>query len=265
MERLLNINRPEGFPLCAETLGVLNRNAEMLASWLKWLPLKNRQAVLFRDKDYLVVCQGMQNRIVKVGAISAQDFSRCKVTFTSENGSVTDSSGNVTTDVWTMETAFIVDEISTPLQWDVLNFESVFETRLWNDCLDAFVSGLSGSAISDGSLISLLALYGQDNILRDNGCRTQIRLELEYSIRAKLSSVLVIPFPAVCPDGVRLDADLEDMATSEHYPVRACVQDGALHVDIGRCLRDENIFTPSRPDQWIQCHGIIRINKEVLL
>lgn len=251
--------------MCAETLAVLNRNAEMLASWLKWLPLKNRQAVLFRDKDYLVVCQGMQNRIVKVGAISAQDLSQCKVTFTTESHSVTDSSGNVTTNVWTTETASIVDETSIALQWEILNFESVFETVLWNDCLDAFVSGLSGSAISDGSLISLLAMYGQGNILRDNGRKTQIRLELEYSIRAKLGSVLAIPFPAVCPDGVRLDADLEEAATGEHYPVRAYIQDSALHIDIGRWLRDEGIFTPSNPNQWIQCHGIIRINREVIL
>ena len=66
MERLLNINRPEGFPLCAETLEVLNDNSEMFSQWLKEIPLKNRQAVIFGN--HLLVCQNLQKRWVKLGA-----------------------------------------------------------------------------------------------------------------------------------------------------------------------------------------------------
>ena len=109
MERLLNINRPEGFPLCAETLEVLNDNSEMFSQWLKEIPLKNRQAVIFGD--HLLVCQNLQKRWVKRGAVSAASMSQCKLVFhTPVSHTVQDSNGHYYHDVWLTETADIVDE-----------------------------------------------------------------------------------------------------------------------------------------------------------
>lgn len=263
MERLLNINRPEGFPLCAETLQVLNDNSEMLAEWLMHLPLKNRQAVSFGN--HLLVCQNLQKRWVKLGAVSAASVSRCKLVFhDAVNHSVQDGDGNVIEGVWRTETADIVDEDTPGLQWTLLGLQHVFELKLWHDCLPSFEAGLSGSSISNGSFIEPVTLYDQENILRGNTERTQLRLAFTYTIRATLDSVLSVPMPSECPDGTRMEADLEVVSTGAHYPVRAYVNGGMLLIDIGRWLKDEIGWHPSAID-WIQCQGIVRINKEVLL
>ena len=88
--------------MCAETLEVLNDNSEMFSQWLKEIPLKNRQAVIFGD--HLLVCQNLQKRWVKRGAVSAASMSQCKLVFhTPESHSVQDSNGHDYLDVWLMD------------------------------------------------------------------------------------------------------------------------------------------------------------------
>ena len=259
----MNINRPEGFPLCAETLEVLNDNSEMFSQWLKEIPLKNRQAVIFGD--HLLVCQNLQKRWVKRGAVSAASMSQCKLVFhTLESHSVQDSSGHDYFDVWLTEKADIVDETSPNLQWTLLGLQHVFETRLWYDHLPSFEAGLSASSVSHGSVVSPPALYGQDNILRGNSARLQIRVAITYTLRARLTSVLSMPLPCECPDGTRMEADLEVVSTGKHYPVRAYVEGGELLIDIGRWLKDEDLYAGADPHFGKLCNDIIRINKEVL-
>lgn len=263
MERLLNINRPESFPLCAETLEVLNDNSEMFSQWLKEIPLKNRQAVVFGN--HLLVCQNLQKRWVKLGAVSAASMSQCKLVFhTPVSHTVQDSNGHEYFDVWLTEEADIVDETSPNQQWTLLGLQHVFELGLWYDHLPSFEAGLSASSVSGGSFVEPMSLYDQGNILRGNRERTQMRFAITYNIRATLSSVLSIPMPAECPDGTRLDADLEVVSTGMHYPVRSYISGGMLLVDVGRWLKDEGLFSGHGHD-WIQCNDIIRINKEVLL
>lgn len=248
--------------MCAETLQVLNDNSEMLAEWLKRLPLRNRQAVSFGK--HLLVCQNLQKIWVEKGAVSAASTSQCKLVFhETVSHSVRDNSNNPIADVWMTETADIVDESDPGAQWTILGLQDVFELKLWHDHLPSFEAGLSGSAISDGSFIEPVALFDQGNILRGNGERTQMRLAFTYTIRATSSSVLSVPMPAGCPDGTRLEADLEVAGTGDHYPVRAYVNGGMLLVDIGRWLKDEELFTPG--SRWRQCNDIIRINREVIL
>lgn len=272
MDRLLNIGRESGFPICSETLGVLNANSEMLASWIKWLPLKNRQAVLFPEKDYMVVCQNLRKRVVKVGSIIASDLTQCKVEFVIESHNVQDNNGNEFENVWQRETAVIVSEESPALKWHIMGFEQVFETRLWNNCIAEFESGLASSTISHGSFIETPTLYGGGNILRGNTSRTQINLAIAYKIRANVreadSMVLSIPFPAPIPGPVRIEADVQVESTGYHYPIRAYINDNdyTLKVNIGRWLTEEGLYDhTTNYINGFSCAGIIRINKEIIL
>lgn len=274
----MNINRPEGFPLCAETLQVLNDNSEMLAEWLKHLPLKNRQAVSFGN--HLLVCQNLQKRWVKLGAVSAASVSRCKLVFhDAVNHSVQDGDGNVIEEVWRTETADIVDEDTPGLQWTLLGLQHVFELKLWYDCLPSFEAGLPGMVSvfqqvgqpSTGSQlphhgldhITSLTLYEDDNTMVTNDERTRIKVALRYQGVSTAQHVIQLPLSFACPDGVRMDADIQDAATGAHYPIEAYTDGGALMLCVGRWLRNEGLIPAG--SHTANCDAIIRINKEVLL
>lgn len=263
MERLLNIEREGGFPLCAQTLQVLNDNSEMFSQWLKAIPLKNRQAVAFGE--HMLVCQNLQKRWVKRGTMTAASISQCKLVFSTVVNPVNIGLNNAIPDVWETETADIVDETSPGAQWTILGLSQVFELGLWYDNLPSLEAVLPSSSVSHGSIVSLPALHGQDNVLRSNSNRLQIHIALAYTLYARNTSVLSIPLPCECPDGTRMEADLEVVSTGKHYPVRAYVESGALLIDIGRWLTDENLYEGFDPHFGKLCNDIIRINKEVVL
>lgn len=278
MERLLNISRPGGFPLCAETLRVLNNNSEMFSQWLKEIPLKNRQAVLFGD--HLLVCQSLQKRWVKLGAVSAASTSQCKLVFhETVSHSVRDSSNNSIADVWLTEEADIVDESDSSMQWTLFGLRHVFELKLWYDCLPSFEAGLPGMVSvfqqvgqsSTGSQlpyhgldrITRLTLYEDDNTMKTNDERARIKVALRYQGVSTAQHVIQLPLPFACPDGVRMDADVQDAATGAHYPIEAYTDGGALMLCVGRWLRNEGLIPAG--SLTAGCDAIIRINKEVLL
>lgn len=260
----MNINRPESFPLCAETLEVLNDNSEMFSQWLKEIPLKNRQAVVFGN--HLLVCQNLQKRWVKLGAVSAASMSQCKLVFhTPVSHTVQDSNGHYYHDVWLTETADIVDETSPNQQWTLLGLQHVFETRLWYDHLPAFVAGLSGCAVSDGS-IAVTRMYGDGNILRANANCLQMKLAITGNLTARSNdTVLSIPFPTECPDGTRQEVDLQIESSEYHYSARSYFRNGMLRVNIGSWLKDFIKWQPSQSDPTWTRNIIIRINREVIL
>ncbi len=262
MDRLLNIGREGGFPICSETLSVLNENSEMLENFLQALPGMARTAIMFGN--YLFVSDALSHthRIIKVDSVGTGDFENCKLVFSTSTHSVHDSSDNEIPDVWKTDTADIVAAAQGEAKWRILRFEDVFELKLWHDHLQAFEAGLQGATVSSGSFVSAIALY-EDNVLRGNNERIQMRLSLSYTIRAQLSSILSIPIPFDCPDGTRMEADLQVINTGTHYPVRAYTEGGMLKIDIGRWLQDEGLFINHA--DWIQCNDIIRINKEVIL
>lgn len=267
MNRLLNIGRQTGFPICAETLGILNENNEMLASWLKGIPLKNRQAVLFKDKDYMVVCQRLQNRIVKVGTISAESFSQCKVVFSTENHSVHDSQNNVIEDVWREETADIVDEPSRALQWHIFGFERVFELGLWDDMLSEFASLLPSSTVTGGGgFMEVPTLQEGNNVIRGNNDRVQLNFAINVHVLADWTTILRIPAPFPCRDGVRLNANLKD-STNTNWPVRAMVKENAIYINIGRWLKDDVgwSYHIATNQTYEECIDVITINQEIIL
>lgn len=272
MERLINIDRPEGFPLCAETLGVLNSNSEMLSEWLNGIPLKNRQAVKFGK--HLLVCQNLQKRWVELGTVSATSMSQCKLVFQPvEDVTVYDNDGNSITGVWMSEKADIVNEASTGLQWTIMSLQDVFELKLWYDWLSSFEAGLPsgmsvGTVVGENPIhgldhITSLILYGDENEMVANGERARMKVAIRYQGVSSAGHVLQLPLPFDCPDGVRMEADVETTDSGAHYPIEAYTDGGALMVCVGRWLSAEGLI-PEGSHTAI-CDAVIRINKEVLL
>lgn len=273
----MNINRPEGFPLCAETLEVLNDNSEMFSQWLKEIPLKNRQAVIFGN--HLLVCQNLQKRWVKRGAVSAASMSQCKLVFhTPESHSVQDSNGYDYLDVWLTEEADIVDETSPNQQWTLLGLQHVFELKLWYDCLPSFEAGLpgmvsvlqqveqpsAGTQLHHGfDRITSLTLYDEGNEMVTNDERARMKVALHYQGLSTAQHVIQLQLPFACPDGVRMEADVQDTATGAHYPIEAYTDGGALMLCVGRWLRNEGLIPTG--SHTASCDVVIRINREVTL
>lgn len=269
---MINIDRPGGFPLCAETLGVLNSNGEMFSEWLKGIPLKNRQAVVFGN--HLLVCQNLQKRWVEKGTVSAASINQCKLVFQPvEDVTLHDNEENDINGVLIREKADIVDETAPGAQWTILGLQDVFELKLWYDCLPSFEAGLpswtsvgtvvGGTAIHGLDHITSIALYGDDNRLVSNTERARMKVAIRYQGVSSTGHVLQLPLPFECPDGVRMDADVEDATSGTHYPIEAYTDGGALMVCVGRWLSAEGLI----PDgsHTASCDAVIRINKEVLL
>ena len=273
----MNINRPEGFPLCAETLEVLTDNSEMFSQWLKEIPLKNRQAVIFGN--HLLVCQNLQKRWVKLGAVSAASMSQCKLVFhTPVSHTVQDSNGHEYFDVWLTETADIVDETSPSQQWTLLGLRHVFGLKLWYDCLPSFEAGLPGMVSvlqqveqpSAGTQlhygrdrITSLTLYDEGNEMVTNDERARMKVALHYQGLSTAQHVIQLQLPFACPDGVRMEADVQDTATGAHYPIEAYTDGGVLMLCVGRWLRNEGLIPAG--SHTASCDVVIRINREVTL
>ena len=269
---MINIDRPEGFPLCAETLGVLNKNSEMFSEWLKGIPLKNRQAVLFGN--HLLVCQNLQKRWVEKGAVSAASMNQCKLVFQPvEDVTVHDNEGNDVNGVLVREKADIVEETTHGDQWTILGLQHVFETKLWYDWLPSFEAGLPGgmsvaTVVGENPVHGLdhitgITLYGDDNELAANSERARMKVAIRYQGISSASHVIQIPIPFACPDGVRMGADVEATATGKHYPIEVYTDGGALMVCVGRWLRDEGLIPEG--SHAANCDVVVRINKEALL
>lgn len=265
MDRLLDINRQDSFPLCAETLQILETNSRALESWLRWLPLGTRQAVLFPDKDYIVVGTARQgNRTVKVGSISAGSLSSCKVVLnTVQRHSVTTGNGSVISDVWETQTADIVDAVASTDQWEVFSFDDVFELCLWHDDLVGFRewSIRQAQIAGTGKLMDRPVLYGDELVLQSNRHRLRFNIAISCTIDIRPDSVMTIPLLIYCPDGVRFNADIEGIWANvvKHYPIRVLIQNNEIQIDLGRFLTEELHASGALAEV------IIRINGEVVL
>lgn len=256
----MNIDRQSGFPLCAEMLKVLDENSRMLEAMLREITLDRRHAAEFGQ--YMLVCdQNGQKRVVKKGAESATSRDQCKLMFSITNKDVEDSNGNTFQDVWVEERANIMDENDPNEQWTILSIQEVLR-EVWRDLLPVFEAGLLGTGAVNGTVLSI-TLNREPNVLRSSTERVKIRIGLSCTVRVTENTVLTIPFPCECPDGTRVETDIEH--NGYHYPARAYIGSGMLHINIGRWLKDEDLFTPSLPLPNMLCNIIIRINKEVVL
>jgi hypothetical protein len=266
MNRLLNIGRTGGFPLCAETLGVLNENSEMLESALLQIPLLGRRCAVVCGSLLLTCNEDFRRRLVRIGDDSAASHDACKLVFHTTTHSVHDSQDNVIEDAWREETADIVDELSPALQWRIFRLEDVFEWRLWNDLTGDFAAMLPMSSVmGSGYLAEAPTLSGDGNVMRMNSNRIQLNFALRCHTYANARTVVKIPVPFDGIDGVRLNANLMD-STSANYPVRAMLKGGYMLINIGRWLQDDIHFVPNDTNGgYEECIDIITINQEIIL
>ena len=256
----MNIDRQSGFPLCAETLKVLDENSRMLEAMLREITLDRRHAAEFGQ--YMLVCdQDGQKRVVKKGAESATSRDQCKLVFIKTNKDVEDSNGNTIQDVWVEERANIMDENDPNEQWTILSIQEVLR-EVWRDLLPVFEAGLFGTGAVNGTVLSI-TLNREPNVLRSSTERVKIRIGLSSTVMANNNTVLLIPFPCECPDGTRVETDIE--YNGGHYPARAYIGSRKLYINIGRWLEDEGLYAPDLLSLNMPCNIIIRINKEVVL
>lgn len=267
MDRLLNIGREDGFPICAETFSVLNENSEMLNSFLQALPGMARSAIMFGNYLFVSDARSHTHRIIKVGSVETDDFENCELVISTSTHSVTDSSNNEFSDVWKTETADIVAAAQGEAKWRILRFEDVFELNIWQNLTEEFAALLPSASIQgNGGFVNVPSMAEGNNTLRvsHNGTRIQLDFAINIDIYAYTNTVLRIPVPFECRNGVRLNANLKD-STNSNFPVRAVVKDGRILINIGQWLRDIG-WTPEDADVmgYEHCIDVITINQEIL-
>ena len=263
----MNIGREDGFPVCAETLAVVSGNSEMLNSFLQALPGMVRSAIRFGD--YLFVSDALSHthRIMKVGSVETDDFENCKLVISTSTHSVTDSSNNEFPDVWKTETADIVAAAQGEAKCRILRFEDVFELNIWQNLTEEFAALIPSASIQgSGSFANLPSMAEGNNTVRVNynGSRIQLDFAVSIDIYANQRTVLRIPVPFGCRDGIRLNANLKD-STNNNYPVKAVIKDGQIYINIGHWLRDIG-WTAEQGDVvgYERCMDVITINQEIL-
>lgn len=268
MNRLKDISRQDGYPICAETLEVLSENSEMLNEFLKFVPLRNRTAVFFKGRSHLLVCQNLTNRVVKVGSIQTEDFDNAKVVFVSQSHDVTDSYGGTYEDVIDYEVAHVITANSNGEKWVFTGLSEVFEAGLWTDYLPSFEAGLSGSQISSlSSFITIPSLSGTSNVLMVNSTRLRMKLDIELSYNAKNNCVIRIPFDyAYVGQCYPLNAMIEVVSNNKVYPIHSYIYDGELVIDSGRWLMTEGLGVQNNAyAATVQCNDILHINDDIML
>lgn len=265
MDRLLNIDRPGGFPQCAETLGILDENSMMLEALLREIDLDRRRAAEFGQ--YMLVCdQNGQKRVVKKNVETATSRDQCKLVFCVTNYPVHDSEGNTIPDVWKTETADIVDESDSNKQWTILSIQEVLR-EVWRDLTPEFIAALPGISITNNGDIESnpILKYDYGNVVRVNSDRLQLKFAMRLQIKAYLMSHLSIPMPAEVPDGVRVEVDIENSNNGTYYatPAHARTKNGNLIVFVGHWMKQNNMITGFADCNTI--NGWFYVNREVVL
>lgn len=268
MNRLKDISRQDGYPICAETLEVLSENSEMLNEFLKFVPLRNRTAVFFKGRNHMLVCQNLTNRVVKVGSVQTEDFDNAKVVFVSQTQDVTDSYGETYEGVFESEVANVVYTNSNSEKWSFKSMNEVIECGLWTDYLPSFEAGLSGSQISTlSSFVSIPSLSGTSNVLMVNSNRLRMKLDIELSYKAKNNCVIRIPFDyAYIDQCYPLNAMIEDVSNNRVYPIHSYIYNGELVIDAGRWLMTEGLGVQHASlSSTVQRNDILHINADIML
>ena len=235
MDKLLNIGRQGGYPLCAETLQVLYDNARAVNVLLAGLGLPNKTAVFLGAESgaiaaggyrYLYVVTVGNRRLVRftLGAgVSTSDLSSAKVTVTETEKDVHDNNDNTIAGVYSEERAVIEHADNASERWTFYRLKDVLEPAIYKDLLPDFRTQIANTNVS------LDEEYG--NILRmnENKLRVKLKLQRTFVIGQAVSQNTVwtglsIPF-----------------APSGTYPLNAIARINNDWYSIGAFLSDGNI------------------------
>ena len=195
MDKLLQISREGGYPMCAETLQILYDNAMAVNVLLAGLDLPDNSAVILsspRGTDvfggasigasnteikYLYVKTSIRKGLVRLttGSGSLQqnlvDPNSDKVVITESQHNVYDSGGNVIENVYTTERATIVSTSVEVDKWKFYTLKEVLEPAIYDDMLPDF-----RTLINNTTGIELDNNYR--NILRKNANKLRVKLKL---------------------------------------------------------------------------------------
>ena len=136
MDRLLNISRAVGYPLCAETLELMHNNVQLLETVLNGLNLPQHTIVRFPYGNFAYVQSNLSTsgggEILEIGtgANLANDDVH-GYTITSENHSIEDSNANPYSDVYETRRLNLSDTGSLDQIVKCYNFDEVLEKAFW--------------------------------------------------------------------------------------------------------------------------------------
>lgn len=139
MDRLLNIGRDNGYPLCAETLELLHKNVQLLETVLNGLNLPRHTIVRFPYGDFAYVqtvdSTSGRGEILKIGTGGTLSNSAVvSYSFTSSNVTITDSNNNDYEDVYQNRTLNLSTQPSPLMSGvKVVDSENLFDFALWKD------------------------------------------------------------------------------------------------------------------------------------
>ncbi|MBR0055612.1 MAG: hypothetical protein IJP65_09990 [Bacteroidales bacterium] len=139
MDRLLNIGRDDGYPLCAETLELLHKNVQLLETVLNGLNLPRHTIVRFPYGDFAYVqtvdSTSGRGEILKIGTGGTLSNSAVvSYSITSSNVTITDSTNNDYEDVYQNRTLNLSTQPSPLMSGvKVVDSENLFDFALWKD------------------------------------------------------------------------------------------------------------------------------------
>lgn len=187
MDKLLDISRQGGYPLCAETLQVLYDNARAVNALLAGLKLPNKSAVILgaengntalADYRYLYAVTMGNRRLVRytTGAgVSMFDLSAAKVTITETDRSIFDNNGVEIANVYREERAVIENTNVEAEKWKFYTLKEVLEPAIYTDLLPEFRAQIANTGVE------LDESYGNILCKNDNKLRIKLKLVRDYS------------------------------------------------------------------------------------
>ena len=264
MDKLLDISRQGGYPLCAETLQVLYDNARAVNALLAGLKLPNKSAVILgaengdtalADYRYLYAVTMGNRRLVRytTGAgVSMFDLSAAKVTITETDRSIFDNNGVEIANVYREERAVIENTDNANERWTFYHLKDVLELGVYTDLLPQFRAQLANN-----TNVSLAENYG--NILCKNDRKLRVKLKLvRQSAAHGMNPSFTVSLPGDIAGVYPLNALL--YVNGEYHTFGAVLENGALKLNTSSVYNDIDPVT-----QWVVTNQTIIINSEVLL
>ena len=268
MDKLHQISREGGFPLCAETLQVLYDNARAVNVLLAGLDLPDNSAVILGSEieshghsayNYLYAVSSGNRRLVRYTMGSGVDLNNAKVNITETHYNVTGSNNTTTIgNVYTLERATIVSTSLNERGWNFYRLEDVLEPAIYNDLLPNLRTQLANTDITLGED------YG--NILCKNAKKLRVKLKLAANIPSGSNQVLntpsytlTVPMPITIQGAHSLNTVLN--FNDNNYTMRALLDGSGLKVYAGEIL---DVLAPSGTT-WYSQGWTMYINSEILL
>lgn len=268
MDKLLQISRQGGYPLCAETLQVLYDNARAVNVLLAGLGLPNNSAILLGVENphealnnplngyrYLYAVSNYKKRLVRytVGTgVSLQDLSSAKATITETVENVHNTNGDIIEQVYTTERAVIENTNVESERWKFYKLEDVLEFAIYKDLLPEFRAQIANTSISlDDSY---------ENMLCKNEKKLRVKLSISNypgNVRVDGARTVTMPMPGIT--GLyQFDAML--YVNDRWYRVEAFGSNETLTLYTG------NVYSSINSNPWYASSGQrILINSEILL